>query len=117
MPAALLPQAAEIDERELVDCGPVAEPLGEPVALTRGVLLHRDDDGGNETGLWVSTPGRWRCVIERAEFCHFLAGRALYVSDEGERLEVGAGDAAFFPAGWRGTCEVMETLRKTYLIR
>lgn len=117
MPAALLAQAAEIDERELVDWGPVAEPLGEPVSLTRGVLLHRDDDGGNETGLWVCTPGRWRCTIERAEFCHFLAGRAVYLSDQGERLEVGVGDAAFFPAGWRGSCEVIETLRKTYMIR
>ena len=78
MPAAVLPQAADIDEQTLVDWGPVAEPLGEPVSLTRGVLLHRDDDGANEVGLWVCTPGRWRCVIERAEFCHFLAGRAVY---------------------------------------
>ncbi len=80
MPAALLARAAHIDERELVDWGSVAEPLGEPVSLTRGLLLHRDDDGGNETGLWVCTPGCWRCAIERPELCHFLAGRAVYLS-------------------------------------
>ena len=80
MPAALLARAAHIDERELVDWGSVAEPLGEPVSLTRGLLLLRDDDGGNETGLWVCTPGCWRCAIERPELCHFLAGRAVYLS-------------------------------------
>ena len=117
MPAALFAQAAHFDERQLVDWGPVAEPLGVPVSRTRGKLLHRDENGDNETGLRVCSPGRWRCVIERPEFCHFLAGRAVYLSDQGERLEVGAGDAAFFPAGWHGTCEVVETLRKTYMIR
>lgn len=116
-PALLLRHAAELAESELVDWGPVAEPLGEPVSRTSGRLLHRDAGGDNETGLWVCTPGRWRCAIERPEFCHFLAGRAVYAGDDGARLEVAGGDAAFFPAGWSGTCEVLETIRKTYMIR
>jgi uncharacterized cupin superfamily protein len=116
-PAKLLARAAGVPEGELIDWGPVAEPLGEPVSRTSGLLLHRDEGGANETGLWVCTPGRWRCLVERPEFCHFLAGRAVYVSDAGERLEVAAGDAAFFPAGWSGRCEVIETVRKTYMIR
>jgi hypothetical protein len=46
-----------------------------------------------------------------------LTGRCVYTDDEGERLEIEGGDAAFFPAGWDGTCEVLETVRKTYMIR
>jgi uncharacterized cupin superfamily protein len=115
--AKLLKRPAAVADGDLVDWGPVAAPLGEPVSRTSGHLLHRDADGANESGLWVCTPGRWRCEVSRDEFCHFLAGRCVYTDDEGERLEIEGGDTAFFPAGWSGTCEVLETVRKTYLIR
>lgn len=116
-PARRLDRPAELPDETLTDWGPVPKPLGEPVSRTSGRLLHRDPDGANETGVWVCTPGRWRCEVERAEFCHFLSGRCRYTSDAGEDLEIGPGDAAFFPAGWSGTCEVLETVRKTYMIR
>jgi len=117
MGAKLLKQAESIAGEDLVDWGPVAKPVGAEVSRTSGRLLHRDNDGANETGVWVCTPGVWRCEIERNEFCHFLAGRCVYTADTGERLEIEGGDAAFFPAGWSGTCEVRETVRKTYMIR
>ena len=115
--AHLLKQPAALPDGELTDWGPVAEPIGTPVARTSGRLLHRDADGGNETGIWVCTPGTWRCVVTRDEFCHFIAGSCTYTADSGERLEIAGGDAAFFPAGWSGTCEVRQTMRKTYMIR
>ena len=108
MSAKLLKQPAGIAGDDLVDWGPVAKPLGETVSHTSGRLLHRDEDGGNEAGLWVCTPGVWRCEVERDEFCHFLGGRCVYTDDEGQRLEI--------EGGWSGTCEVLETVRKTYLI-
>ena len=117
MAAKLLKQPAMIEDGDLVDWGPVAKSLGTPVSNTSGRLLHRDADGANEAGLWVCTPGSWRCEVARDEFCHFLAGRCVYTDDAGERLEIAGGDAAFFPAGWSGTCEVLETVRKTYMIR
>ena len=116
MSAKLLKQPAGVAGDDLVDWGPVAKPLGETVSPTSGRLLHRDEDGGNAAGLWVCTPGVWRCEVERDEFCHFLDGRCVYTDDEGQCLEIEGGDAAFFPAGWSGTCEVLETVRKTYLI-
>ena len=115
--ALLLAQPLAIADEDLVDWGPVPEPIGDPVSRTRGRLLHRDPDGSNETGLWVCTPGTWHCAVERAEFCHFLQGRCRYRADDGQVLDIGPGDTAFFPAGWRGTCEVTETVRKTYMIR
>ena len=115
--ARVLSQAQDIPETDLVDWGPVPEPIGKTLSKTSGKLLHRDENGDNETGVWVCTPGRWRCEVGRAEFCHFLSGHALYESDDGVTIEVRGGDAAFFPAGWAGTCEVRETVRKTYMIR
>jgi len=117
-PAAhVLKQAAGLAEAELTDWGPVPEPVGAPVARTSGRLLHRDADGANETGVWMCTPGTWRCHVTRNEFCHFLAGDCTYTAADGTRLEIAGGDAAYFPAGWRGVCEVRRTVRKTYMIR
>ncbi|HEY5597192.1 MAG TPA: cupin domain-containing protein [Kiloniellales bacterium] len=115
--AQLLQQPAALAEAELTDWGPVAEPIGTPVAHTRGRLLHRDPDGANETGLWMCTPGTWRCHVTRDEFCQFLSGACTYTAADGTRLDIQGGDAAFFPAGWRGVCEVRQTVRKTYMIR
>ncbi|HEX9790345.1 MAG TPA: cupin domain-containing protein [Kiloniellales bacterium] len=116
-PAHLLRQAAGLVQADLTDWGPVPEPIGEPVSHTRGRLLHRDADGANETGVWECTPGTWRCQVTRDEFCHFLTGACTYTADDGTRLEIEGGDAAFFPAGWRGVCAVRQTVRKTYMIR
>jgi len=115
--AQVLKQAARIAEAGLDDWGAVEQPIGIPVSHTRGKLLHRGADGANEVGVWVCTPGKWRCVVERDEFCHFLSGRCTYIVDGGDSLRIEAGDAAFFPAGWSGTCEVIDTVRKTYMIR
>jgi uncharacterized cupin superfamily protein len=51
------------------------------------------------------------------EFCHFLTGRATYVHESAEVIEIEPATTAFFPAGWTGTCRVHETVRKVYMIR
>ncbi len=101
---------------ELADWGPVAEPL-EGRSMTSGRLLHKGTDGSNECGIWVCTPGLWRCEVTRDEFCHFLAGRCTYTHDSGEVIEISPGTIAFFPAGWSGTCRIRQTVRKVYMIR
>lgn len=105
-------------QRDLVDWGtiPPATPASEP-SRTRGILLYKGDGGSPESGLWECTPGSWECRVTRDEFCHFLAGRCVYTHESGERTGIHAGDAAFFPAGWNGRCDVIETVRKVYLIR
>lgn len=101
----------------LTDWGEVANPLGEPASLQSGLLMFRRSDGSSETGMWQCTPGKWRCEVEKDEFCYFLAGTAIYTPDSGKRFTVRAGVAATFPAGWRGECEVIETVRKVYMVR
>jgi uncharacterized cupin superfamily protein len=110
------PHLADAATREdLVDWGPIATPL-EGLSRTSGKVLHKEPQGG-ESGIWVCTPGRWRCEVEREEFCHFLAGRCTYVHDSGEVIEIVPGTIALFPAGWKGDCTVHETVRKVYAIR
>ncbi len=65
----------------------------------------------------AATPEIWRCEVEREEFCQFLSGRCVYTADDGTRLDIEGGDAAFFPAGWCGIGTAAETVRKTYMIR
>jgi len=111
--------AAGRTPEELIDWGPIAPLPGAPgdASRTRGLLLFKGSDGAPESGLWECTPGRWECRVTRDEFCHFLAGRCVYTDASGVTTAIAAGDAAFFPAGWTGTCEVAETVRKVYMIR
>ncbi|MEX1206167.1 MAG: cupin domain-containing protein [Dongiaceae bacterium] len=101
---------------DLRDWGPVPTMI-EGRSLTSGVLLHKGPDGDSECGVWECTPGHWDCHVTRDEFCHFLVGRCTYTHESGEVIEIEPDTTAFFPAGWRGTCRVRETVRKVYMIR
>lgn len=116
-PVGLFKQAAGLGSGELSDWGPVAEPIGATVSHTSGKLLVGGGGAFPEAGYWRCTPGAWRCVVERDEFCHFLEGACTYTADSGETIEISGGDTAWFPAGWRGRCEVRATVAKVYLIR
>ncbi|MDR3505172.1 MAG: cupin domain-containing protein [Acidocella sp.] len=100
---------------DLKDWGAQPDVL-EGQSHSSGRLLYKKNETGSESGLWVCTPGRWRLAIPRDEFCHFIAGRATYRSDEGEVIEVTPGTAILFPAGWTGECTVAETIRNLYFL-
>jgi hypothetical protein len=101
-----------------VDWG-VVPTMIEGQSLTSGVFLHQGTgtSEGSESGLWVCTPGYWNCHVTRDEFCHFLEGRCTYTHESGQVIEIEPDTAAFFPADWKGTCRVHETIRKVYMIR
>ena len=100
---------------DLVDWGPQPDSI-EGQSHSSGRLLYKGPGNQPETGIWVCTPGRWRLSIPRVEFCHFVAGRATYRSDDGEVIEVTPGTAVAFPAGWTGECIVHETMRNIYML-
>jgi uncharacterized protein len=106
---------ASVLSEGIVDWGPVPAMI-EGQSHTSGVLLHKDG-GGSEAGIWICTPGLWRCHVERDELCHFVEGRCTYTHESGEEIEISPDTAAFFPEGWKGTCRVHETVRKVYMIR
>ncbi|MFO1037892.1 MAG: cupin domain-containing protein [Geminicoccaceae bacterium] len=100
----------------LTDWG-VVPTMIEGASHMSGVLLSREPDRRAESGIWVCTPGYWRCEVDRGEYCHFLAGRCTYTADDGEVIEILPDTFAWFGDGWKGTCRVHETVRKVYMIR
>jgi uncharacterized protein len=108
----LIKGVATIPAERLADQGPVVEPVGAPVARIRS----RADHEGPDIGVWECTPGKWRRQVKSGEFSHFVAGRCVFHADSGEHLAIEAGDAVIFPPNTTGTWEILETVRKVYVI-
>jgi uncharacterized cupin superfamily protein len=107
---------AELSRETLSPAGTPPNPAGgEPVRLSLKEAFAAPDERIN-TGVWEATPGQFRRAVMDAEFCHFIAGHATFVSDAGQRFEFRAGDAAYFPPRTLGTWTIHETLRKTYVV-
>lgn len=75
-------------------------------------------DGGEKffAGIWESTPGKWRVSYSEHEFCHILAGKLVLADERGGSVTFKAGDAFVIPAGFAGTWETVEPVRKLYAI-
>lgn len=69
-------------------------------------------------GEWACEPGTWTIAFHahRHEFFHVLEGRLRIHDDRGAFREFGPGDACVIPAGFRGRFEVLETVRKRYVM-
>jgi len=100
----------------LAEAGRPIAPEGGTPPMLRKLEAFAAPNGSFKTGTWEATPGRFRRAVMDAEFSHFIAGRASFVTDEGHHFDFEAGDAAFFPPATHGTWTVYETLRKTYVI-
>jgi uncharacterized cupin superfamily protein len=99
---------------ELEVIGPRAGATrGEPVESGRTLT----SDGVVETGVWEVTPGTFPGAKDSiCELMHFVAGRGTITSADGTVTTIGPGVVMFTPDGWRGTWDVEETVRKTYVI-
>lgn len=104
-----------ITEEQLTDWGVQENPLSGN-SHSSGILLYKGKDNKPESGLWQCTPGTWTLEIPRDEFCHFTKGTATYTHDNGEIIKVRSGTCVHFKAGWKGTCEVHETIQNVYML-
>ncbi|WP_206040791.1 cupin domain-containing protein [Roseobacter ponti] len=100
---------------DLADWGPQPDALSG-ASHSNGRLLFKGPGNSPECGIWVCTPGRWRIAVPRDEFCYFMQGRAQYRHDNGEVVDVSAGTAVVFRAGWTGEAEIFETTRNSYML-
>jgi len=45
-----------------------------------------------------------------------LKGHWILTAESGQVTEIRAGDSRVFPRGWKGVAEVVETVRKVYMV-
>lgn len=102
------------------DAGPLGAPLGTSTTGATQTWLEEftsDGERGIHTGFWRCDPGvsEWN-FDGMGEVIHVLKGRMVVTERGGEPVELGPGDVASFPDGWRGTWEITEALEKFYVM-
>ena len=81
---------------------------------TRGLNAFASADGAFSAGIWECSPGKWRVHYAEDELSFLLSGRLVVTDAAGAQRTFAAGDAFVMPAGFLGTLEVVETVRKVY---
>jgi uncharacterized cupin superfamily protein len=72
---------------------------------------------GVSVGVWECTPGGWS-ITDRGdtETMLLLGGRVRITPLDGDPVELGEGDVFVLPKGWSGRWDVLDTVRKLYVI-
>ena len=80
--------------------------------------LYEARQGDLSAGVWACEVGRWRIEFADTEDEYFcvLEGRVRLHDEAGGVTEVGPGEAAVIPAGFRGSFEVVEPVRKHFVV-
>jgi uncharacterized cupin superfamily protein len=70
------------------------------------------------SGVWACEPGAWRIEMgaREDEFFFVTEGRCRLTGDDGVAVEVGRGESVVIPAGFSGVFEVLQPLKKHYMI-
>lgn len=104
----------------------LSEPPWEPIApekvvagapRTRTWVQYVHDAENLSAGLWEASPGAWRIAYTEWEHVLVLSGSCVLTGDDGTRLAAGPGDAFVIEPGFTGTWEVLELMRKQWVIR
>ena len=88
---------------------------GEPVQT----LWNQFQDNTKQmlSGVWECTEGKWNAdYSSKNEFCHILSGKVALTDQDGNASTFAAGDSFVIPAGFVGSWEVLEPVRKLYVI-
>jgi uncharacterized protein len=72
-------------------------------------------DKGTSTGVWESTPGKWKFANSHWEYCRIISGVSIVTEVSGKTYTVKAGDSFVLKPGFSGTWEVLETTRKDFV--
>ena len=85
---------------------------GSPTMKTWG--QHTSSDGTMLAGYWEATPGTYHATYSAYEFVHMIEGKIIITPDGGTPVTVQAGDAFVVEADFKGTWEILETVRKHF---
>ena len=101
-------------EPEAVRARPGTVLSGDPEQSVRNV--YTDPSGAFSAGIWESTPGKWPVAYTEEEFCLLLTGTVVLTDEQGQAETFLAGDAFIIRAGFRGSWETVEFVRKYYAV-
>jgi uncharacterized cupin superfamily protein len=81
-------------------------------------MLYEDAEAGMYAGIWESDAGRWRIQMDPNEHEYFivLSGRCRLHGADGGYTEAGPGEAVVIPPAFTGSFEVLEAMRKHFVI-
>lgn len=96
---------------------PAADRLIAGTPVFRTWTFDARDDDTLYSGVWESTPGKWRVVYDEWEFCSLLSGRSVVTRDGHPPEVLGSGDSFVLEPGFQGTWEVIDTTRKLFVVR
>jgi len=73
---------------------------------------------GVSAGIWACEPGCWqiRFADNKDEFFCVIEGRVRLHDEAGQFVEIGPGEAAVIPAGFAGRFEVVEAVKKYFVV-
>ncbi|WP_439816569.1 cupin domain-containing protein [Zavarzinia sp. CC-PAN008] len=75
-----------------------------------------DPTGAFSAGFWSSEPGRSSVAYTEDEFCMILEGEVRLSDASGHTETYKAGDGFIIPAGFKGTWETVQPVRKFFVI-
>ncbi|AUA33501.1 MULTISPECIES: cupin domain-containing protein [Pseudomonas] len=95
---------------------PARLPIGDLIAYACTGQDQASEAVGASIGIWESSPGVFRRHLKNREFSHVISGYCTFTPDNGEPVELRAGDAVLFPENCEGVWHIHETFRKTYVL-
>ncbi len=103
----------------------LADVAWEPIApekilagapATKTWMTYEEPGGRRASGQWEATPGKWRIFYEEWEHVVMIYGRCVIEGDDGTRIEAGPGDSFVIEPGFSGSWDVLEPMRKHWVI-
>lgn len=97
------------------------EPSDPPARVVAGAPRCAEkvitDIEGLEVGIWEVTPGRFLSAKPTVgEVMYFIAGSGTLTHADGSVTEIGPGVTVSLEKGWSGEWDVVDTVRKVYVI-
>ena len=80
-------------------------------------VMHTSDDGSMISGYWEATPGTYHATYTEYEFVHLIEGKIIITADNQSPVTVKAGDAFVVEGSFKGTWEIVESVRKHFAIQ
>lgn len=93
---------------------PTGDIIDGAPEFTTWTLENKD---GLRSGIWQCTPGKWSMTYEVWEYVHILEGFAIITPQDGDPVELHAGDSYIFRVGLGCTWDVKQTLLKEFVTR